>query len=125
MMILQKWVLAMNDLTLKRLKDLKLSGIIKTLDGRNEEAIVNNLSYVEFFELLLNDEVNNRQTNGNKKRVHRAKFEYHKTIEEYNFNKQPSINKRFIYNLGTCEFVRKSENVAFIGPPGTGKTHLL
>lgn len=65
----------MNDLTLSRLKSLKLSGIIKTL-------------------------------------------------EEYNFNCQPSINKRFIYNLGTCEFIRKKENVAFIGSPGTGKTHL-
>jgi DNA replication protein DnaC len=45
-------------------------------------------------------------------------------LEEYNFRFQPSIDKRFIYNLGTCEFVRKKENVAFIGPPGTGKTHL-
>lgn len=114
----------MNDLTLSRLKDLKLSGMIKTLDSRNEEALANNLSYLEFFELLLNDEVLNRQNNGSKKRIHRARFEFHKTLEEYNFNCQPSINKRFIYNLGTCEFVRKRENVAFIGSPGTGKTHL-
>lgn len=114
----------MNDLLLSRLKDLKLSGIIKTLDTRNEEALANNLSYMEFFELLINDEVTNRQVNGNKKRIHKAKFEFHKTLEEYNFNCQPSVNKRFIYNLGTCEFVRKKENVAFIGSPGTGKTHL-
>jgi DNA replication protein DnaC len=114
----------MNDLTLSRLKDLKLSGIIKTFDSRNEEAVANNLSYLEFFDLLLNDEVLNRQNNGSKKRIHKARFEFHKTLEEYNFNCQPSINKRFIYNLGTCEFVRKKENVAFIGSPGTGKTHL-
>lgn len=114
----------MNDLVLSRLKDLKLSGIIKTLDTRNEEALANNLSYMEFFELLINDEVTNRQVNGNKKRIHKAKFEFHKTLEEYNFSCQPSVNKRFIYNLGTCEFVRKKENVAFIGSPGTGKTHL-
>lgn len=79
---------------------------------------------MEFIELLVNDEIINRQNNGNSKRIQKAKFAQHKTLEEYNFNCQPSINKRFIYNLGTCEFVRKKENVAFIGPPGTGKTHL-
>lgn len=114
----------MNDITSLRLKQLKLSGIVKTLDTRNEQAIKENMSYMEFVELLLNDEILNRQNNGNAKRIHKAKFPQHKTLEEYNFNYQPSINKRFIYNLGTCEFVRKKENVAFIGPPGTGKSHL-
>lgn len=114
----------MNDSLMIRLRDLKLSGIIKTLDIRNEEALKNNLSYMEFFELLINDEVLNRQNNSNIKRTNKARFPQHKTLEEYNFNYQPNINKRFIYNLATCEFVRKKENVAFIGPPGTGKTHL-
>jgi len=114
----------MNDSLISRLRDLKLSGIIKTLDIRNEEALKSNLSYMEFFELLINDEVLNRQNNSNIKRTNKARFPQHKTLEEYNFNYQPNINKRFIYNLATCEFVRKKENVAFIGPPGTGKTHL-
>lgn len=117
--------LKMNDLLTSRLKDLKLSGIIKTLESRNEEALKNSLSYMEFFEILINDEVLNRQNNSNIKRVNKARFPQHKTLEEYNFNYQPSINKRFIYNLATCEFVRKKENVAFIGPPGTGKSHLI
>jgi len=73
---------------------------------------------------LINDEVSNRRINSNQKRTSKARFPWHKTLEEYNFSYQPSINKRFIYNLATCEFVRKKENVAFIGPPGTGKTHL-
>ncbi|WP_276572130.1 ATP-binding protein [Crassaminicella indica] len=82
------------------------------------------LSYIEFFELLINDEILNRQNNSNKNRIRKAKFPQHKTLEEYNFNYQPTINKRFVYNLSTCEFVRKKENIALIGPPGTGKTHL-
>lgn len=114
----------MNDTVLARLKDFKLSGIIKTLEARNEQAIKENISYMEFIELLLSDENINRQTNGQKKKVQKAKFPQHKTLEEYQFNLQPTINKRFIYNLATCEFVRKKENVAFIGTPGTGKTHL-
>lgn len=114
----------MNDVLSSKLKNLKLSGIIKTLDSRNEEALKENLSYMEFFEMLVNDEVINRQNNGNKNRIKRAKFSQHKTLEEYNFSYQPTVNKRFIYNLAACEFVRKNENIAFIGPPGTGKTHL-
>lgn len=114
----------MNDLLQARLKDLKLSGIIKTLDVRNEEAIRSNISYMEFMELIISDEVLNRQTNGSNKRLHKARFPQHKTLEEYNFNYQPTISKRFIYNLATCEFIRKKENIALIGPPGTGKSHL-
>lgn len=56
--------------------------------------------------------------------MHNAKFPNHKTIEEYNFNYQPNLNKKEIYNLATCEFIRNKENIAFIGPSGTGKTHL-
>lgn len=109
---------------LNKLKQLKLSGVIKTFETRNEQAIKEQLSYTEFFELLLSDEMSNRRDNGTNKRLQKAKLPQYKTLEEYNFNFQPNINKKFIYNLGTCEFVRKKENIAFIGPPGTGKTHL-
>ncbi len=114
----------MNDAMLLKLKQLKLSGIAKTIDMRNEQALKDNMSYMEFMELLISDEFNNRQNNAIKRRVQSSRFPQSKTLEEYNFRFQPSIDKRFIYNLGTCEFVRKKENVAFIGPPGTGKTHL-
>lgn len=114
----------MNTAMLGHLKDLKLSGVIKTLDTRLEEAVKNNLSYLEFFELLVQDEVSNRANNSNKKRLQKAKFRQHKTIEEFNFNYQPSINRQMIYSLATCEFIRKKENIAFIGLPGTGKSHL-
>lgn len=48
-----------------------------------------------------------------------AKFPQDRTIEEFNFSYQPSINKQAIYSLVTCEFIRKKENIALIGPPGT------
>lgn len=64
----------MNDLILTRLKDLKLSGVIKTLDVRSEEAIKSNMSYMEFIELLISDEILNRQTNGGNKRLQKARF---------------------------------------------------
>lgn len=58
----------MNDLIATKLKSLKLSGISKTFDIRNDEAIKEGLSYVEFFELLLNDETANRVTNARAKK---------------------------------------------------------
>lgn len=114
----------MNDAILSKLKEFKLSGVIKSYDIRIEEAIRCKLSYEEFVENLLSDELLNRQNNANKKRFHKARFPQHKTIEEFNFNHQPSLNRQQIYNFGTCEFIRKNENIAFIGQPGTGKTHL-
>ena len=59
----------MNDLIATKLKSLKLSGISKTFDIRNDEAIKEGLSYVEFFELLLNDETANRVTNARAKKM--------------------------------------------------------
>ncbi|MRS02442.1 AAA family ATPase [bacterium] len=114
----------MNDMMLAKLRDFKLSGVVKTLETRLEEAIRRKLSYEEFIELLLNDEFSNRLINSNRKRFQKAKFPQTKSLEEFNFSYQPTINRQMIYGLGTCEFIRKKENIAFIGPPGTGKTHL-
>lgn len=114
----------MNDALQDKLRKLHFSGIIKTADMRVEQAIREKLSYQEFLEILINDELMNRTNNGNQRRMQQAKFPQIKTMEEFNFNYQPSINRQIIYHLGTCEFIRKKENIAFIGPPGTGKTHL-
>ncbi len=114
----------MNSTLFKDLRNLKLSGIAKTLEVRNEQAIKEKLSYMEFLELLIEDELANRKDKSYKKRFQKAHFPFTKTLEEYDFNFQPTLNRQEIYNLATCEFIRKKENVVFIGPPGTGKTHL-
>lgn len=98
----------------------KYTGIAKTLEVRNEQAIKEKLSYMEFLELLIEDELANRKDNSYKKRFQKAHFPFTKTLEEYDFNFQPTLNRQEIYNLATCEFIRKKENVVFIGPPGTG-----
>lgn len=114
----------MNSTLIKNLRDLKLSGAAKSIEVRNEQAIKEKLSYMEFLELLIDDELANRKDNGYKKRFQKAHFPFTKTLEEYEFNFQPTLNRQEIYNLATCEYIRKKENVVFIGPPGTGKTHL-
>lgn len=114
----------MNNATAERLKAIHLSGIASTCDMRIEQAIREKLSYQEFLDLVLSDEIDNRARNGNAKRMQRAHFPGQKTIEAFDFNAQPSVNRQSIYQLGTCEFLRKKENITFIGKPGTGKTHL-
>jgi len=111
--------------TLKsRLKEFKLSGMFNSLEERLSYAQDKSLSYLEFIELLLEDEFNNRSNNSYKKRFSKAKFSAHKTFEDFNLSFQPSIDKRTINDCLTCNFIREKKNIVFIGNPGTGKTHL-
>jgi DNA replication protein DnaC len=111
--------------TLKtRLRDFKLSGIYNSLDERLSYANEKSLSYIELLELLLEDETNNRMNNSYKKRYAKAKLTSHKTLEDFDFSFQPSIDKKVINDCATCNFIREKKNIVFIGNPGTGKTHL-
>ena len=111
--------------TLKaRLKEFKLSGIHNTLDERLAFAKEKSLSYMEFLELLLEDEENNRRENSYKKRYSKAKLPYEKRIEDFDFSFQPDIDRRMVSDCATCQFVDQRKNIVFIGNPGTGKTHL-
>ena len=111
--------------TLKnRLKDFKLAGILSTIDERLNYAKDSDLSHTAFLELLLEDEENNRRDNGYKKRYMLAKFPSHKTVEEFDFTFQPSIDKRTFNDVLTCQYIKENSSIIFIGNPGTGKTHL-
>ena len=111
--------------TLKaRLRDFKLSGIYNSLEERLAYAQDKTLAYREFLELLMEDEYNNRRDNSHKKRYAKAKLPAHKTVEDFDFTFQPSINKKIINDCLTCNFVKERKNIVFIGNPGTGKTHL-
>jgi len=109
---------------IKKLKAFKLSGITRNLDLRIQQAKDTNLSYSEFLSLLLEDEVNQRADNKRNRLYSQAKLPFEKGLEEFDFTFQPSIKKKEILELATCQFVQKHENLIFVGQPGTGKTHL-
>ena len=107
-----------------RLRDFKLSGIYNSLEDRLSYANEKSLSYVELLELLFEDETNNRANNSYKKRYAKARLASHKTLEDFDFSFQPSIDKKIINDCATCNFIREKKNIVLIGNPGTGKTHL-
>lgn len=109
---------------MSRLKDFKLSGIYNSINERLSYAQKKSISYTEFLELLLEDELNNRNNNSYKKRHAKSKLPAYKTIEDFDFSFQPSIDKKLINDSLTCNFIREKRNIVFIGNPGTGKTHL-
>jgi DNA replication protein DnaC len=115
----------MKDQMATTLRKLRLSGAAQTLDIRLQEARGNNLSHEEFFELVLQDEVNIRKDRMIRRRVKMASFRQAvKTLEDFSWDFNPSIKRKQIYDLATCQFIRDSRDVLFLGPPGVGKTFL-
>jgi len=106
------------------LKEFKLAGMLNTLEERLSYANDNHLSHNQFLEILCEDESTNRKDNGHKKRYARAKLPAHKTIEDFDFSFQPSIDKKQINDVATCQYIKDKRSLIFIGNPGTGKTHL-
>lgn len=106
------------------LKQLRLSGILDSLESRNREAIAAKLAYPEFLGLLIQDEIARREQKKFTMRTRRAGFRSQKTIEQFDFNFNPSINQALVQELATARFVTESANVLIAGPCGTGKSHL-
>lgn len=108
----------------KKLSELKLAGMKKTIEVRLSTADGKDVSYSEFLSLLLEDEITNRQDNKRRNLYRRAHFPFEKGIEDFDFTFQPSIKKRDLLELSTGNFLQNATNILFIGQPGTGKTHL-
>ena len=109
---------------IKQLQGLKLSGMAKTIEARNQYAIENNISYLDFISLLLEDEYSNRASNSYIKRLRLSKLDPSKGLEVFDFSFQPKLNKKKILDLQGLRFITEKENIIFMGNPGVGKTHL-
>jgi DNA replication protein DnaC len=108
----------------KKLTELKLGGMKKTFEVRLSSAEGKEVSYSEFFSLLLEDEIQSRRDSKHKRLYKKAHLPFEKGIEDFDFTFQPSIRKRDLLELATGNFLLTNTNVLFIGQPGTGKTHL-
>jgi len=106
------------------LRQLRLSGMLESLDVRLQEAAGHGLTHAEFLELILQDELLVRKNRQMQRHLKAAQFRDTKTLEDFEWQFNPSIKKRQIYDLATCQFIRENRDCLFLGPPGTGKSFL-
>jgi DNA replication protein DnaC len=89
-----------------------------------ERARAENWSHEEFLVACLQREVAARESHGGEGRIRAARFPARKSLEEFDFDHARALKREVIAHLGTLDFIAARDNVIFLGPPGTGKTHL-
>jgi DNA replication protein DnaC len=89
-----------------------------------ERARAEGWSHQEFLAACLQREVAAREAHGGEGRIRQARFPARKSLEEFDFDHARGLKREQVAHLGTLDFVIARENVVFLGPPGTGKTHL-
>ena len=106
------------------LKRLRLPTVAKAYERLAEEALSNKATYQEYLCCLLEQEVQARDETTRKERIAQAKFPSIKTLDTFNFEEIPTLNKKLVLKLFSGQYLQAGENIVFIGGQGTGKTHL-
>lgn len=106
------------------LKQLRLSGIMDSIESRNRQAIESKMSYMDFLATIITDEIARRNQKKLALALRRANFRNQKTLEEFDFSFNPNINHSLVMDLASCRFMTEKVCVFIVGPCGTGKSHL-
>ena len=106
------------------LERLRLGQMAAVFGAICEEASRDSLSYLDFLDQLLQAEQTARFERNVEVRTRLARLPYHKTMADFDYSFQPSVDKRQIAELLTLRFVENRENVLLLGPPGVGKSHI-
>jgi len=116
----------MNLVELQRaLRQLRCSGMAAGLDTRLLEAQTERLAPIDFLSTLGQDELQRRQDRLLERRLTQAGFRNRgKTLDTFDFEFNKKMNRRLVFELATGRFVTQHEDGLFLGPPGTGKSHL-
>lgn len=118
----------MNAAQLERLHEqmakLRLTKTQERLEALLQEAVSKELSYGDFLDQLLTEEIAAKTSKNITMRTNLARFPFVKTLDSFDFAYQPSLDKKQVHSLATCHFIEHGDNVVILGPPGVGKTHL-
>src|SRR5574342_190665 len=106
------------------LDKLKLDQLEHQLDGVCEQAAQKQLNYKDFLVQALQTEWQGRFQRNTETRLKLARFPWIKTLEQFEFDFQPSLDRKQVRELAGLGFVERAHNVVLLGPPGVGKTHL-
>ena len=107
------------------LRKLRLSGMADVLETRLRQAQTERMAPIDLLSALVADELLRRQDRLFERRTKLASFRDHgKTLDNFDFSFNPKMNRALVYELATARFVAQREDALFVGPPGTGKSHL-
>jgi DNA replication protein DnaC len=106
------------------LEKLKLEHLEAQLEAVCEQAAQRDLDYKSFLAQALQTEWHGRYQRGVEARLRQARFPWVKTLEQFDFDFQPSLDRRQVRELAGLSFVERAHNLVILGPPGVGKTHL-
>jgi DNA replication protein DnaC len=107
------------------LRKLRLSGMAETLQTRAVEAQAGEHTPLDFLSALIQDELVRRQDRLLARRRAQAGFrDAHKTLDGFDFGFNPKLDRKLVFELATGRFIEQREDALFLGPPGTGKSHL-
>ena len=116
----------MNLIELQRaLRQLRLGGIATVLETRLHQAQAEPMAPIDLISCLVGDELTRRSERLLDRRRKQAAFrDPHKTLDNFDFTFNPKMNRSLVFDLATCAFIGKREDALFLGPEGTGKSHL-
>lgn len=106
------------------LEKLRMDHLDAQLDAVCEQASAGELDYKSFLARALETEWQGRYRRGIEARLRQSRFPWVKTLEQFDFDFQPSLDRRQVRELAGLSFVERAHNVVILGPPGVGKTHL-
>jgi DNA replication protein DnaC len=116
----------MNLIELQRaLRQLRLGGMATVLETRLHQAQAETMAPIDLISCLINDELSRRGDRLLERRRQQAAFrDPLKTLDNFDFTFNPKMNRSLVFDLATCAFIAKREDGLFLGPGGTGKSHL-
>jgi DNA replication protein DnaC len=115
----------MNVIELKRaLKQLRLGGVADVLETRLQQAQAEPMAPIDLISCLVSDELARRGDRLLERRRKAAGFRNLHTLDSFDFNFNKKMNRSLVFDLATGNFVARHEDALFLGPPGTGKSHL-
>jgi len=116
----------MNVIELKRaLSQLRLGGIAAVIETRLHQAQAEPMAPIDLISCLVSDELTRRTDRLLERRRKEARFrDPHTTLDNFDFNFNKKMNRSLVFDLATGAFIAKHEDALFLGPPGTGKSHL-
>lgn len=114
----------LNELT-RAMRQLRLGGMAAALETRLRQAQTETMPPIDLLSTLVHDELTRRSDRLLARRQKEAAFrDAQRTLDNFDFTFNPKMNRRLIFDLATTSFIERREDALFVGPGGTGKSHL-